>query len=413
MNKAPLGQLCSLFSGGTPSTKKPEYWNGDILWLSSAESGNDFIYDSKTKITQSGVDNSATKLAKKNSVIIATAGEGKTRGQTSYLETDAYINQSLIALNTRGEVTNLYLYYYLKNSYQRLRKLSGITGVRGSLSGDLLKDFEIRYPDLNIQNQITHLLRSIDSKIENNNKIISELESIVKTIYDYWFLQFEFPDENGKPYKSSGGKMVWSTELKREIPEDWSIISLDKIANVVTSSITPSQAKTYDHYSIPAYDTSKMPVLESGKDINSNKYLVYENCILVSKLNPHFKRIWNIYSINDNSICSTEFMPFLSINGHKEFLYSVLNSDAFYTFTINNSNSSTGSRKRMQPEAYKDFKLAYPLNDNKVISKFCDVTRGLLKQQDSLIKENQELISLRNFLLPMLMNGQVTFKKEA
>ena len=413
MNKAPLGQLCILFSGGTPSTKKPEYWNGDILWLSSAESGNDFIYDSTTKITQSGVDNSATKLAKKNSVIIATAGEGKTRGQTSYLETDAYINQSLIALNTRGEVTNLYLYYYLKNSYQRLRKLSGITGVRGSLSGDLLKDFEIRYPDLNIQNQITHLLRSIDSKIENNNKIISELESIVKTIYDYWFLQFEFPDENGKPYKSSGGKMVWSTELKREIPEDWSIISLDKIANVVTSSITPSQAKTYEHYSIPAYDTSKMPVLESGKDINSNKYLVYENCILVSKLNPHFKRIWNIYSINDNSICSTEFMPFLSINGHKEFLYSVLNSDAFYTFTINNSNSSTGSRKRMQPEAYKDFKLAYPLNDNKVISKFCDVTRGLLKQQDSLIKENQELISLRDFLLPMLMNGQVAFKEEA
>lgn len=141
--------------------------------------------------------------------------------------------------------------------------------------------------------------------------------------------------------------------------------------------------------------------------------MVYENCILVSKLNPHFKRIWNIYSINEKSICSTEFMPFLSINGHKEFLYSILNSDAFYRFTINNSNSSTGSRKRMQPEAYKDFKLAYPLNDNKVISKFCDVTRGMLKQQDSLIKENQELISLRDFLLPMLMNGQVTFKEEA
>lgn len=305
--------------------------------------------------------------------------------------------------------------YYLVSSPTVKKQLSAAsqqTKIRHT-SPDKIKDCIAFIPDLYQQKKIAHLLDTINLLIQTNDSAIKQLESLAKTIYDYWFLQFEFPNEDGKPYKSSGGKMVWNDELKREIPEGWGEISLDKIADMKTVSITPIQTEMYNHYSIPAYDTFKTPTVENGKDINSNKYLVYENCILVSKLNPHFKRIWNIYSINEKSICSTEFMPFLSINGHKEFLYSILNSDAFYRFTINNSNSSTGSRKRMQPEAYKDFKLAYPLNDNKVISKFCDVTRGMLKQQDSLIKENQELISLRDFLLPMLMNGQVTFKEEA
>ena len=177
MNRSTIGDICTIYSGGTPSTKNREYWNGNIPWLSSAESGNDFIFSSSIGITEKGVKESATRLAKKGSIIIATAGEGKTRGQVSYLEIDAYINQSLISItsNDQNKLNNLYLYYYLKNSYNRLRQLSDITGVRGSLSGDLLKTFIIDYPDLNQQLKIAGLLYDIDKKIIINNRINDNL----------------------------------------------------------------------------------------------------------------------------------------------------------------------------------------------------------------------------------------------
>ena len=268
MNRDSLGILCNTFSGGTPSTEHPEYWNGNIPWLSSAESAKDFIYDSDTYITQEGVDNSATKLAKKNSVLIATAGQGKTRGQVSHLENDAYINQSLISITPKDDkiLNDLYLYYYLKNSYQRLRNLSDVTGVRGSLSGDLLKTFLIEYPDIKTQNKIVDVLRTIDKKIENNNKISTELESLAKTIYDYWFLQFEFPNEEGKPYKSSGGKMVFNEEMNREIPEGWEIKRLAEIEDNIITGKTPS-TKDPENYS------GNIPFITIG-DIRGNVYVV-------------------------------------------------------------------------------------------------------------------------------------------
>ena len=173
MKKSTIRELCpGMHSGGTPSTKHPEYWNGDIPWLSSSQSGNDYINNAVQFITQEGVNNSSTRYAEKDSVIIATAGEGKTRGQVSYLNIGAFINQSLIAMKP-DEKTLLpkYLYFYLKNSYDRLRTLSNITGVRGSLSGTLLGNFEISYPELKQQERIVSLLASIDDKIELNRQI--------------------------------------------------------------------------------------------------------------------------------------------------------------------------------------------------------------------------------------------------
>lgn len=368
--------------------------------------------------TNEKIPSRARRAVKENTIVYSSVRPKLCHfGILRNLPENVVVSTGFITLDAKPNIDPDYLYNCIttKDKISYISKIAD-TSVSSypSITPSDLANMEIEIEeDIMKQRNISKLLTNIDNKIANNNNIILNLESMAKTIYDYWFLQFNFPNEDGKPYKSSGGKMVWNEELKREIPEGWSEISLDKIADMKTVSITPIQTEMYNHYSIPAYDNFKTPTVENGKDINSNKYLVYENCILVSKLNPHFKRIWNVYSINEKSICSTEFMPFVSIDGGKEFLYSTLNSDEFYTFTVNNSNSSTGSRKRMQPEAYKDFKLAYPLNDNKVISKFCDVTRGVLKQQDSLIKENQELISLRDFLLPMLMNGQVTFKEEA
>ena len=165
-----------VYSGGTPDTRKNDYWNGNIKWLSSGETRNNFIYDTDKKITELGVTNSSTKLALKGSIVMACAGQGFTRGQTSYLMDDMYINQSVICIEPdENKVDGLYLYYFFKNNYQLLRTLSDDHSSRGSITTAMIKEFEVDFPDISVQKRISSLLYSLDQKIELNNKINNNL----------------------------------------------------------------------------------------------------------------------------------------------------------------------------------------------------------------------------------------------
>ena len=176
-NTYTLEQACErIYSGGTPSTKHPEYWNGNLKWLSSGETSQRFIYDTERKITQEGVNNSSTKLAKKGCTVIATAGQGYTRGQASFLMTDTYMNQSVIACKANENVVlPLYLYYNLNNRYEEFRLLSDGTSTRGGLSGWILKRMVINLPPLDVQAEVVSILYSIDQKIEENERINKNL----------------------------------------------------------------------------------------------------------------------------------------------------------------------------------------------------------------------------------------------
>lgn len=307
-------------------------------------------------------------------------------------------------------VNPYYLEAYINFMAQKQINNHQVGAIQKHFNVGSAKEMLVYLPDRKKQEKIANLVRRINCKIDLNNKINTELEAIAKILYDYWFLQFEFPNEEGKPYKSSGGKLVWNEELKREIPEGWSIKILDDIAEMITKSINPEENQTYEYYSIPSFDDFGMPIMEVGENIDSNKYCVPNESILVSKLNPQFKRLWYVGKATEFSICSTEFIPFISRNGTKEFLYSVLNSKAFYQFMVQSSSSSTGSRKRMQPELMKSFIICYP-NDIKIIQKYCEAIQGILEKILAGKRENQELTSLRDFLLPLLMNGQVGFKE--
>jgi type I restriction enzyme S subunit len=135
-----VGDLCSaIFSGGTPSTSEQEYWGGTFPWLSSGETRSNFIIDTEKKITKEGIDGSSTRLARTGSVVIASAGQGHTRGQTSLLLIDSYINQSIVALQANQAVcTDLYLYFNLKCRYDEFRQLSDGQSSRGSLTTKIL-----------------------------------------------------------------------------------------------------------------------------------------------------------------------------------------------------------------------------------------------------------------------------------
>ena len=175
--KYTLNDICSrIYSGGTPSTRHPEYWNGGLNWLSSGETSQRFIYDTERTISKEGVDNSSTKLAKKGCTVVATAGQGYTRGQASFLMIDTYMNQSVIACEGNTEIIlPLYLYYNLDNRYDEFRLLSDGTSTRGGLSGWILKRMEIELPPLEEQKKVVNILECIDRKIEINNKINENL----------------------------------------------------------------------------------------------------------------------------------------------------------------------------------------------------------------------------------------------
>lgn len=312
-----------------------------------------------------------------------------------------WVNNHAHILGPKPGFSLRYIYYTL-NSLDLRGYITG--SAQPKFTQENLARVELDLPEYAVQCKTAIALTTIDAKIANNNAICADLEAMAKLIYDYWFVQFDFPDENGKPYKTSGGKMVWNEELKREIPEGWDVKTISDIASLETTSVFPNAEIFYHHYSIPAFDEARNPTYENGKDISSNKYIVPSNCVLVSKLNPQFKRIWLVHNPSENAICSTEFLPIKALKSDVSFLYAVLSSDAFSIHLRQKASSSTGSRKRIDPENCMSFQFAYNKN---VAHYFCKKVTALFELASGIPGENKQLVSLRDFLLPMLMNGQV------
>ncbi|WP_238585034.1 restriction endonuclease subunit S, partial [Chryseobacterium sp. Leaf201] len=216
MSKVKLGDILKTSSGATPLTTKKEYYeNGDIPWINSGEVGQYKINKAEKFISKLGFDNSNAKLFPKNSVLVAMYGA--TAGKTSILNIEAATNQAICALLPNERIDQYFLKYWLDTLYIYLVQISS-GSARDNLSQKVIQDIEIKLPDISSQKKIASTLSTLDDKIELNNEINDNLERMAKTLYDYWFVQFDFPNENGKPYKSSGGKMIWNDVLKREIP---------------------------------------------------------------------------------------------------------------------------------------------------------------------------------------------------
>ena len=237
-------------------------------------------------------------ICSKGDLIVAMTEQAEgLLGSTAIVpEDDIYLHNQRIGLISCNDklLDKLYAYYLLmtKSVRKQLRDSSSGTKVKHT-SPEKIYDVQVFLPELHEQKKISSLLWAIDSKIELNNSISAELEAMAKMLYDYWFVQFDFPDENGKPYRASGGEMVWNDELKREIPKGWCVKSLHDYITISTELLNPIDMEDYtmEHYSIPAFDKNCYPCFESGKEIESGKYKVNKEAFLVSKLNPHFKRI--------------------------------------------------------------------------------------------------------------------------
>lgn len=412
--KRKLGNISlSISSGITPSRKNEAYWtNGKIPWLKTGQLGNPRIYNTVEKVTELALKGTSLKLLPINTISLAMYGEGQTRGRVSILKSEMSTNQACCNIILNQDLADYeFIYYCLKNKYLSLRSIS--SGVRKNLNSELIKELEIQMPEnLNEQRALVSLLSLLDTKIELNNKINAELEAMAKLIYDYWFVQFDFPDENGKPYKSSGGKMVYNKELKREIPAGWEVKELGDMAQTASGGTPLSTNKEY-------YDNGNIPWINSG-ELN-NKYIVFTKNYITdiglensnTKLFPPKTILMAMYGATAGKVSLLE----IEASTNQAICAIMPNSKVFRNylkFALENLynyliNISTGSaRDNLSQDKIR--KLTFVLPVNHIIKDFNNIINPTIDKILINQTETQHLTNLRDWLLPMLMNGQVTVR---
>ena len=316
----------------------------------------------------------------------------------------------LLRFNKDKVIPEYVLYAYLSPAFQQTIKantLRGATVDRLSISD--FPDFPIRIPPLEEQEKVANLLGSIDKKIDLNNRINAELEAMAKTLYDYWFIQFNFPDANGNPYKITGGKTIYNPILKRKIPDGWEDSTIGEIEPNIITGKTPSK----NH---PEYFGGNVPFITIG-DIRGNTYIVSTEETLTDKGAATQKNKF----LPEDSICVTciaspGLVGFVTTPAQTNQQINSLVCDNecnkyYLYFTIKSyfdgAKAKTGNTfANMNKGDFSSINILKP--SNQVLQLYHQKAHPLFQQIKLKSLENQQLIQIRNWLLPMLMNGQIT-----
>ncbi|MCF0178467.1 MAG: restriction endonuclease subunit S, partial [Bacteroidales bacterium] len=215
-----------------------------------------------------------------------------------------------------------------------------------------------------------------------------------QALFKHWFVDFA-PFKNGNFVESELGM----------IPEGWRICNFSEIADLHKPSIKPQENIEYSHYSIPAFDNDLFPSHDLGKSIKSNKFVISDSVVLLSKLNPDHKRIWYVNTVAKKSICSTEFLPFYGKNNkNSAFIYCFLTNEHNYREIANGAKGTTNSHQRIDAHDVLSKPFAYNKN---VMEDFCVIVEELFHLKNMALLENKNLSTLRDALLPKLMSGQI------
>jgi type I restriction enzyme, S subunit len=406
--KVKLSTLCFRIGDGLHGT--PNYIeSGDIYFINGNNvKGGKIIVDNETKrVTKEELDKNFVEL-NSNSLLLSING---TLGNMAFFNGEnVMLGKSAAYLNFKTDINRFYFYYFQLPSIQKYFYDVATGSTIKNLSLKSLQDFEVPKPTENDHKKIAKVLSDLDAKIELNNKINAELEAMAKTLYDYWFVQFDFPDANGKPYKSSGGKMVLNEELNREIPEGWEVVKMKKLANTGSGGTPLSTKKEfYENGNIPWINSGEVNepfIVKANKFItkdglnNSSAKLFERGTILMAMYGATAGKVSliDIEASTNQAICG--IMPFDEI--YK--FYIKFGLEDLYKYLI---SLSTGSaRDNLSQDKIKELDFINP--NQTILKKFDVIVSPMMNKILMNLKENQELASLRDWLLPMLMNGQVS-----
>ena len=359
-----------------------------------------------------------TKLLKEGDLVIEKSGGSPTQstGRIAYIYKDLIENIGPVvcsnfctAIRVKPEWNPLYVYYYWQNIYNRgvFFNFEGKTsGIKNLQIDNALSAIDIECLPHEKQNEIVAILSAIDSKIAINRQINDNLEAMAKQLYDYWFVQFDFPNKEGKPYKSSGGKMVWNDKLKREIPDGWYCGTLLDIAQY-TNGLACQKFRPIDDKKLPVIKIKEMhdgisSETEFVKSDIPESVKVYDGDVLFSWSASLEVMLWAY----GNGGLNQHIFKVTSNNGYPRSFY-------FYQLIdyIGNFKRMAEARKttmgHITQDHLKQSTIALPPNTN-IANKLEERLSPIF---DAIINNSQEIMNLtkqRDDLLPLLMNGQVS-----
>lgn len=387
----------------------PFYRSKEVIEISSGKNISEQLFISSEKYSEI---KSKFPVPQENDVLITAVG---TIGEILVVKDPNFYfkDGNLIWLrNIDFDIIDIdYLYYFFKSDlFQKTIKYNNIGAVQKALTIDFLQTVKITLPSLDNQRKLVSVLKSIDKKIQTNNQIIQELEAMSKTLYDYWFVQFDFPNQNGKPYKSSGGKMVYNPELKREIPEGWGVDKLGELAqfkNGINYEKTSSGSEKVKIINVRNISSSTIFINQTDLDEiflendKSTNFIVNKEMILITRSGiPGATRL--VSELEAKTVYSG-FIIASEVN-------DLINKNLIFYYLKNVEeelkNQSAGTiMKNISQSVLTDMTVSLPPQN--VLLKFNSIIDNLLEQMKNVQRQNQELTQLRDWLLPMLMNGQV------
>lgn len=418
MNKLKKYALSSLYdmSSGISSTKE-QAGHGSPFVSFSTVFNNYFLPDDLPDLMDTSAKEQEIYSIKKGDILITRTSETIDELAMSCVATKDYPGATFSGFTkrlrpkTQGIAYYKYMAFYLRSAWFRKAVTNNaFMTLRASFNEDIFSFLNVYLPDYDVQVRIGDFLYSIEQKIDVNKRIGVELEDMAKTLYDYWFTQFDFPNEEGKPYRSSGGVMEWNQQLKREIPKGWVAKSISSLCDILSgysfSSATYSDKGKYKLITIKN-------VQDTGINLDVDNHIeclpenIPEFCKLsygdiLMSLTGNVGRVGIMYTknclLNQRVALIRPKQSYLS-----GYLYILFRGAQMRTLM---ENIATGtSQKNLSPVDTGKILIPY---DEKIVDRFCDTINVIIDKITFCQKENHELTELRDWLLPMLMNGQAT-----
>lgn len=354
-------------------------------------------------------------------ILVNSTGQG-TAGRVAMIdfippEKRLIVDSHILVLRTNSFYESKCLNYSLFSIESLLQTyIDGSTG-QGEFDKIRLFNIQVGYSENeSTQQKIAAVLSALDDKIEHNNRINAELEQMAKTLYDYWFMQFDFPDRNGKPYKYSGGKMVYNEVLKREIPEGWKTEKIERLGTIVGGS-TPSKAieENFTQDGIPWITPKDLSMNFGKKFITRGELDVSTKGLKEASLNilPTKSVLMSsrapIGYVAINRVDCTTNQGFKSIICNKEYSCEYVFHVIKHYMPLIEANASGSTFREISSSVFKSINVIRP--KKQVVEEFSKRVKPFFEKQDNLEQQNQELSTLRDWLLPLLMNGQARVDK--
>ena len=404
-----IKDIGDVVTGKTPPTANTEYYDGEYMFISPTElHGGYAITKSEKTITKEGMKSVKSNSIKGTSVLVGCIGWDM--GNVAMCFDECATNQQINTItNIKVDYNPYYIYYWLSGKKEYLFSIASVTRTP-ILSKGTFEDVEVPLPPKPYQDKVVDVLLRIDKKIEQNKQINDNLQQQLKVLYDYWFTQFDFPDPNGKPYKSSGGTMVSSDKVSYKVPAGWKVESLFKnsLLDILKPGVEYFTSKTY----LATADVN-------GTDVSSGSVIDYETRENRANMQPTLNSVWFAKMKNSNKhlflnkemqqlvdycILSTGFCGLQCTEESFEYISSFIEHSYFEIQKDTLAHGAT--QEAVNNDDLSNVAIVVPSND--VLYLFHQRTSGIYSQISKNICENQELSKLRDWLLPMLMNGQAT-----